>query len=137
MEDWKIFQGTRKPHPGITRLPEPPSWRAFSQHSEEGDEPSKDRGETFQPRKDAIDVVNAALYLRRPLLVTGKPGTGKTSLAYAVAHELQLGEVLYWPVTTKTDLKQGLYSYDAIGRLQDSQTQGGKDNLRNDESTLF
>jgi MoxR-like ATPase len=65
-------------------------------------------------------MVNAALYLRRPLLITGKPGTGKTSLAYAVAHELKLGEVLYWPITTRTTLKDGLYSYDAIGRLQDA-----------------
>jgi MoxR-like ATPase len=129
MTDWKIFQGTGTPHAGVNRLPQPPSWRAFSQPAPESAEPSKDRGETFQPRQDAIEVVNAALYLRRPLLVTGKPGTGKTSLAYAVAHELQLGEVLYWPITTKTDLKQGLYSYDAIGRLQDAQSQGGQDNL--------
>jgi len=64
-------------------------------------------------------MVNAALYLRRPLLITGKPGTGKSSLAYAVAHELKLGEVLYWPITTRTTLKDGLYSYDAIGRLQE------------------
>jgi MoxR-like ATPase len=66
-------------------------------------------------------MVNAALYLRRPLLVTGKPGTGKTSLAYAVAYELDLGEVLYWSITTRTTLKDGLYNYDAIGRLQDFQ----------------
>ncbi len=129
MEDWKIFRGTGSPHEGVDRLPAPPSWRAFSQPAPESSEPRKDRGATFQPRQEAIEVVNAALYLRRPLLVTGKPGTGKTSLAYAVAHELQLGEVLYWPITTKTDLKQGLYSYDAIGRLQDAQSQGGKDNL--------
>jgi MoxR-like ATPase len=64
-------------------------------------------------------MVNAALYLRRPLLITGKPGTGKSSLAYAVATELQLGEVLYWPITTRTTLKEGLYTYDAIGRLQE------------------
>lgn len=65
-------------------------------------------------------MVNAALYLRRPLLVTGNPGTGKTSLAYSVAYELDLGEVLYWPITTRTTLKDGLYNYDAVGRLQDA-----------------
>jgi MoxR-like ATPase len=74
--------------------------------------------------------VNAALYLRRPLLVTGKPGTGKTSLAYAVAYELGLGEVLHWPITTRTTLKDGLYNYDAIGRLQDAKDKDkDKDNL--------
>jgi MoxR-like ATPase len=73
-------------------------------------------------------MVNAALYLRRPLLVTGKPGTGKTSLAYAVAYELQLGEVLQWSITTRTTLKDGLYRYDAIGRAQDAQP--GRDNLQ-------
>jgi MoxR-like ATPase len=70
-------------------------------------------------RPEEVEMVNAALYLRRPLLITGKPGTGKSSLAYAVAHELNLGEVLYWPITTRTTLKDGLYTYDAIGRLQE------------------
>jgi MoxR-like ATPase len=65
-------------------------------------------------------MVNAALLLRRPLLVTGKPGTGKSSLAYAVAHELIMGEVLLWPITTRSTLQQGLYNYDAIARLQDA-----------------
>ncbi|MFM6527076.1 MAG: MoxR family ATPase, partial [Dolichospermum sp.] len=55
-------------------------------------------------------------------------GTGKTSLAYAVAYELGLGEVLHWPITTRTTLKDGLYSYDAIGRLQDAKDKD-KDNL--------
>lgn len=59
--------------------------------------------------------------------MTGKPGTGKTSLAYAVAYQLQLGEVLYWPITTRTTLKDGLYSYDAIARLQDIPQQGTND----------
>ena len=65
-------------------------------------------------------MVNAAIYLRRPLLVTGNPGTGKSSLAYLVARELGLGPVLRWPVTSRTVLKDGLYLYDAIGRVQAS-----------------
>ena len=48
------------------------------------------------------------------------PGTGKSTLAFAVAHELNLGDVLVWPITTKTNLQSGLYQYDAIGRLNDS-----------------
>lgn len=120
MTSWKIFQGTpEQPHDGIKHLPKPPSWRDFSNSKEQ-------RGATYKPRGEEIDLVNAALYLRRPLLVTGKPGTGKTSLAYAVAKELQLGEVLRWNITTRSTLQEGLYRYDAIGRLQDAQ---GKDNL--------
>jgi len=68
-----------------------------------------------------IDAVNAALYLRRPLLITGKPGSGKTSLAYAIAYELKLGPVLVWSVTARSNLQQGQYQYDAIARLQDAQ----------------
>lgn len=118
MNNWQIFQGTRQPHDGIERLPAPPSWRPFT--SPDGDSGKRKRGEDYQAHPEEIELVNAALYLRRPLLVTGKPGTGKTSLAYAVAHELKLGEVLYWPITTRTTLKDGLYRYDAIGRAQDT-----------------
>jgi MoxR-like ATPase len=66
-----------------------------------------------------IDAVNTALYLRRPLLVTGKPGSGKSSLIRAVARELKLGPVLRWPITSKSTLKDGLYLYDALGRLEE------------------
>jgi MoxR-like ATPase len=72
-------------------------------------------------RERVVDAVNAALYLRRPLLVTGQPGSGKTSLAYAVAYQLRLGPVLLWPITVRSTLKEGLYQYDAIARLQDAQ----------------
>ena len=126
MTDWKIFKGNNTQDTNWT-LPEPPSWRDFNNSNSD---PKKRRAETFQARSEEIDLVNAALYLRRPLLVTGKPGTGKTSLAYAVAYELGLGEVLHWPITTRTTLKDGLYNYDAIGRLQDAKDKDkDKDNL--------
>ena len=124
MNNWKIFQaGNIEPHHGIDNLPPPPSWRKYGNDDKSNGNKNK-RGATFRSRDEDVDLVNAALYLRRPLLVTGKPGTGKTSLAYAVAYQLQLGEVLYWPITTRTTLKDGLYSYDAIARLQDIPQQG-------------
>ena len=79
-----------------------------------------------------LDAVNAAILLRRPLLVTGNPGSGKTSLAYAIAHELKLGTVLSWPITSRSTLLDGLYAYDAIARLQDYQL--SKDNQTQNKS---
>ncbi|MEU1704258.1 MoxR family ATPase [Streptomyces sp. NPDC005706] len=70
------------------------------------------------PRHDEVRLVNAALLLRRPLLVTGRPGVGKSGLAYRIASELRLGRVLQWAVTSRTTLAAGLYEYDAIGRAQ-------------------
>lgn len=116
---WPIFTGKpdREPNNKWT-LPDPPSWRTLGKHR------SQVKGKTFQIIDETqVKMVNAALYLRRPLLITGKPGTGKSSIAYKVADELQLGEVLYWPITTRTTLKEGLYNYDAIGRLQEVKLQ--------------
>lgn len=120
MSDWRIFTGNSEPHDEIDRLPDPPNWRRFASAQK-----AVQRGKTFRvdPNKDTelVDIVNAALYLRRPLLITGKPGAGKTSLAYAVAYELKLGSVLLWPITARSTLQEGLYRYDAIARLQDAQ----------------
>jgi MoxR-like ATPase len=110
MDDWRIFRGQQEPHDGIDSLPAAPSWRDYSQKSR--------RGVRYRPGQEELKMVNAALYLRRPLLITGKPGTGKSSLAYAVAHELKLEPVLVWPINTRSTLQEGLYRYDAVGRLQ-------------------
>jgi len=67
-----------------------------------------------------IDIINVAIRLRRPLLVTGKPGSGKSSLAYAIAYNLQLDRVLQWPISSKSTVKDALYMYDAIARLEDA-----------------
>jgi MoxR-like ATPase len=129
MNQWRIFQGNQSTprSEAIVALPAPPPWRPSAANQTAKSDRLAQRGATFQARDEEIELINAALYLRRPLLITGSPGTGKSSLAYAVAHELGLGEVLYWPITTRTTLKEGLYRYDAIGRLQDSPKEGAVD----------
>ncbi|MET9551585.1 MoxR family ATPase [Streptomyces sp. NPDC006645] len=115
--DWRLFRGN-----GTAReiaFPEAPPWRRFDPQ-----EPSA--GErTARPRPyligaDEAEIVNAALHLRRPLLVTGHPGTGKSSLAHAIAHELTLGRVLHWPVNSRSALRDAQYEYDAVGRLREA-----------------
>jgi MoxR-like ATPase len=119
-------------------LPTPPPWRTFKGVVPSDfavppiapDSRDQQRASTYcvdaspadgeKARWGEIEMVNAALYLGRPLLITGKPGTGKSSLAYSVAAELELGPVLYWPISTRSTLLEGLYRYDAIGRLQAS-----------------
>lgn len=149
MSEWKFFTGSlndgRRPLQPIT---ERPAWRQFMStadfdkhcrqasqirwHALRGDERldtrSRERGQSFRIRQagngqsnDILTAVNSALALRRPLLITGNPGSGKTSLAYAIAYELQLGPVLLWPITTRSTLSDALYRYDAIARLQDTQ----------------
>lgn len=68
---------------------------------------------------DLLADVNAAIALRRPLLVRGEPGTGKTMLATAVAESL--GKPLYtWHIKSTTSAKEGLYTYDVVARLNDA-----------------
>ncbi|UOZ07550.1 MoxR family ATPase [Amycolatopsis sp. WQ 127309] len=129
---WWVYRGTGLPAPERAGLlPPPPPWREFDGGPllDEVSVPS-DNGEMKRrlgaastesvPRADIheVDMVNAALYLRRPLLVTGRPGSGKSSLAFRIARELGLGRVLQWPITSHTTVKAGQYGYDAIGRAQ-------------------
>lgn len=72
---------------------------------------------------DLMLAVNAALTLKRPLLVKGEPGTGKTMLAEEVAASLGL-PLLQWHIKSTTKAQQGLYEYDAVSRLRDSQLAG-------------
>ena len=69
---------------------------------------------------DLAIAVNAAVTLERPLLVKGEPGTGKTELARQVAQSLNL-PIIEWHVKSTTKAQQGLYEYDAVSRLRDSQ----------------
>ena len=149
MDDWKIFHCNHQPHNLIDSLPTAPSWRRFKRGKEFDKQHLRTefakilklvkrnshdyrRGKSFRvltkgegviqkAYRELIEGINAAIYLRRPLLVTGKPGSGKTSLAYAIAYELRLGLVLPWSITTRTKLEDGLYRYDAIARLQNLQ----------------
>ena len=114
-DEWLIYRGSGEPHDGIRNLPEPPPWRRTP-----GNQTSADRARAYQIGPEEANMVNIALRLRRPLLVTGNPGVGKTALADSIAHELKLGPVLRWPITSRSTLDDGLYSYDAIGRLHDS-----------------
>jgi MoxR-like ATPase len=70
--------------------------------------------------QDLMLAVNAAITLKRPLLVKGEPGTGKTMLAEEVSAALSL-PLLQWHIKSTTKAQQGLYEYDAVSRLRDSQ----------------
>ncbi|MBN3924082.1 MoxR family ATPase [Nostoc sp. NMS4] len=74
----------------------------------------------YLPNPELVEAVNLAIYLERPLLLKGEPGCGKTLLASAVAYELGLN-LESWYVKSTSRARDGLYTYDAIGRLRDAQ----------------
>src|SRR5947208_15256488 len=82
--------------------------------------------ERFEGTKDYVATedlkiaVNAAITLERPLLVKGEPGTGKTVLAYEIAKALD-APLITWHIKSTTKALQGLYEYEAVTRLRDSQ----------------
>ncbi|WP_200958676.1 MoxR family ATPase [Terrabacter sp. Root181] len=73
----------------------------------------------YLPSKALVEVVNLAIYLERPLLIKGEPGAGKTRLAEAVAARLRL-PLEIWSVKSTSRARDGLYTYDTIGRLRDA-----------------
>ena len=79
-----------------------------------------DGTDTYVATDDLKLAVNAALTLQRPLLIKGEPGTGKTMLAEEVARALGM-PLLAWHIKSTTKAQQGLYEYDAVSRLRDSQ----------------
>ncbi|MEE9374998.1 MAG: MoxR family ATPase, partial [Rhizobiaceae bacterium] len=76
--------------------------------------------DSYVAGNDLTTAVNAAITLERPLLVKGEPGTGKTELAKQISQSLGL-KMLEWNVKSTTKAQQGLYEYDAVSRLRDSQ----------------
>jgi MoxR-like ATPase len=122
-----------------------PPWRApvedqkntklFRKYTPQMSERSSRRGSTYvagstTPLEETDDtsrepseeeLINLALMLRRPLLVEGKPGVGKSTLAYHIAWHLGLGEPLRWEINSRTKLSDGLYEYRAVEHLRDIQ----------------
>ncbi|WP_406179579.1 AAA family ATPase [Streptomyces sp. NBC_01006] len=125
---WHVFHATgAAPAGDPPTIPPAPPWREFLgaplQPAPADDDLALHRrlgAHDARPglRDEEIDTVNAALLLRRPLLVSGPPGVGKSTLAYLVARELGLGRVLQWGIVSRTTLRDGLYEYDSIGRAQ-------------------
>ena len=76
--------------------------------------------DAYVATNDLTVAVNAAIVLERPLLVKGEPGTGKTMLALEVARALGM-PIIEWHIKSTTKAQQGLYEYDAVSRLRDSQ----------------
>lgn len=103
-------------------LGEPPPWRSF---------PRQALHKEFQPPPGLIKAVNAALALRRPLLVTGAAGSGKSTVIDQVAAELKLGDPLRWHITSRSTLTEALYRYDALGRIHAQRIDGpgGSDDI--------
>ncbi|MEY9213842.1 ATP-binding protein [Thermobifida halotolerans] len=138
--EWWIFHGTGRPRPHLdlaAELPPPPRWRTYGGGPHLPPPPPVDEDEetgrvlgvaptALAPRRPLgenerarLSKVNAALYLRRPLLVQGPPGVGKSALAAQLARELNLGRVLRWTVDSRSTLRSGVYDYDPISQIHD------------------
>ena len=76
--------------------------------------------DSYVASDDLRVAVNAAIALQRPLLIKGEPGTGKTVLAHEVARAIG-APLIEWHIKSTTKAQQGLYEYDAVSRLRDSQ----------------
>jgi MoxR-like ATPase len=114
---WWIYEGSKKTNTEkLEKRKNKPLWRDKDKKTH--------NASVYEILDDKIkDAVNAAIYLRRPLLVTGDPGIGKSSLAKSIAFELTGKDTLDWHITSKSTLQDALYFYDALARLQDIQMQ--------------
>jgi MoxR-like ATPase len=91
----------------------------------------EERAERFVPVGGNLlfRAINAALLLRRPLLVRGDPGLGKSSLSLHLARHFGLGRVLRWEINSRTTLESGLYQYDAVAHLHGSKRSDDADDV--------
>ncbi len=119
---WNPYYTGVRQEPVELQLTPPPPWRDFARAA------SGTSQVPFEPPDGLVEAVNAALCLRRPLLLTGAPGTGKSTAAESVAFELSLGPLLRWHITSRSTLVEALYRYDALGRL-DATRHGETDDL--------
>ncbi|GGQ19717.1 AAA family ATPase [Streptomyces roseolilacinus] len=120
---WQPFYaGTGSAPRERVELAPPPPWRVF---------PRRSLHEQFVPPRGLVEAVNAALVLRRPLLLTGPAGSGKSTVIEQVAAELDLGPVLRWHITSRSSLADALYRYDALGRIHAQRLEGpdGSDDI--------
>ncbi len=76
--------------------------------------------ENYIATEELINAVNSSVLLEKPLLIKGEPGTGKTKLAEEVAKKFDT-DLITWNIKSTTKANQGLYEYDAVSRLRDSQ----------------
>lgn len=109
------YRGSGVPPENRAELPSLPPWRTPARQQES--DSRKDPAKTYRPVPGLIDAVNASLHLRRPLLLTGRAGSGKSTVIRQIAAELDLGEVLHWHITSRSTLADALYRYDALGRI--------------------
>lgn len=115
MTSQPLYRGTGQARDDV-EFPAAPPWRQF---------PRQSAAPHFEASAGLIDAVNAALCLRRPLLITGSPGSGKSTVIEQVAEELGLGPVLRWHITSRSNVEEALYRYDALGRIHAQRVNAG------------